>query len=90
MAVDAQIEQKNKNGCCGDSEELSVEEMLAQVDKIIDTFSNVEGALIPILQTAQNSFGYLPEAVLKKISASLKIPYSEVAGVVSFYSYFST
>ncbi|MDY7029039.1 MAG: NAD(P)H-dependent oxidoreductase subunit E [Spirochaetota bacterium] len=90
MAVDAQVEQKNKNGCCGDSEELSVEEMLAQVDKIIDTFANVEGALIPILQTVQNSFGYLPEAVLKKISASLKIPYSEVAGVVSFYSYFST
>lgn len=46
--------------------------------------------MIPILQTAQNMFGYLPEPVLKKVSSSLKISYSEVAGVVSFYSYFST
>jgi NADH:ubiquinone oxidoreductase subunit E len=35
-------------------------------------------------------FGYLPEAALKKISVKLNKPFSEVAGVVGFYSFFST
>ncbi|MFO7850710.1 MAG: NAD(P)H-dependent oxidoreductase subunit E [Spirochaetia bacterium] len=64
--------------------------MAERIDEIIDRFIGVEGALIPVLQSAQNLFGYLPEKVLKKVSLRLKIPYSEVAGVVSFYSYFST
>ena len=90
MAVDAQTRQNvtKDKGCC--SNQLSEEEMTVKTDEIIETFSGIEGALIPILQTAQNQFGYLPESVLKKVSARLKIPYSEVAGVVSFYSYFST
>jgi NADH:ubiquinone oxidoreductase subunit E len=34
--------------------------------------------------------GYLPKSALKKISLRFNKPYSEVAGVVSFYSFFST
>lgn len=49
-----------------------------------------DGMLIPILQRAQELYGYLPENVLKEISRMLMIPYSEVTGVVTFYSYFST
>ena len=48
------------------------------------------GALIPVLQIAQAMFGYLPEAALKKIAVALDKPYSEVAGVVGFYSFFTT
>lgn len=75
-------------GCCQPTEE----EMLRSLDVVIDGFekSKTDGALIPILQTAQNLFGYLPQSVLKHISQRLKIPYSEVTGVVSFYSFFST
>ncbi|MCF7914120.1 MAG: NAD(P)H-dependent oxidoreductase subunit E [Spirochaetaceae bacterium] len=90
MAVDAQLDQKetDQGACCSD--QLSEEEMALRIDEVIDTFSGVKGALIPVLQTAQNLFGYLAEPVLKKVSLRLNIPYSEVAGVVSFYSYFST
>jgi len=35
-------------------------------------------------------FGYLPKEALKKISLKMNKSYSEVAGVVSFYSFFST
>ena len=66
------------------------EEMLRSLDAVIDGFEKTDGALIPILQTAQNIFSYLPKNVLKHISLRLKIPYSEVSGVVSFYSFFST
>ena len=45
------------------------------------------GALIPVLQIAQGIFGYLPEDVLKRVALKLGKSYSEVAGVVGFYSF---
>lgn len=66
------------------------DENLLTLDRFIDQHSETPGALIPILQRAQNLYGYLPESVLKHISRRLKIPFSEVTGVVTFYSYFST
>ena len=41
-------------------------------------------------RSPRRMFGYLPEAALKKISLALDKPYSEVAGVVGFYSFFTT
>lgn len=81
-------DSENSSAACGC--QTSEEELLRSLDAVIDGFLKTEGALIPILQTAQNLFGYLPEKVLKHISLRLKIPYSEVTGVVSFYSFFST
>ena len=75
--------------CCG-CNETSEEEMLRQLDNVLNDYQNTDGALIPVLQIAQNMFGYLPEAALKKISIRLNKPFSEVAGVVGFYSFFST
>lgn len=68
----------------------SEEELLAQLDDVLESYRGVAGGLIPVLQITQTMFGYLPEAALKRISLALGISYSEVAGVVSFYSYFST
>lgn len=76
--------------CCACSEGLTETEMLAQLDELIGEYLDKPGGLIPALQIAQSRFGYLPESVLKKISAAFGKPYSEVAGVVSFYSFFST
>ncbi len=64
--------------------------ILPVIDDIIQSFSKEEGALIPVLQSVQNLLGYLPEEALKYISVNLDIPFSEVTGVVTFYSYFST
>ncbi len=65
-------------------------DIIPQLDDIIRRYNETEGALIPVLQSAQNLLGYLPREVLLHISEQLKIPYSEVTGVVSFYSFFST
>jgi NADH:ubiquinone oxidoreductase subunit E len=65
-------------------------ELLKRLEELIPTFNPAKGGLIPALQTAQNLFGYLPEEALKLISRSLHIPFSEVTGVVTFYSFFST
>lgn len=70
--------------------ELSEAELLNQLDEVLKEYVEVPGALIPVLQIAQAMFGYLPESALKKISIALNKPYSEVAGVVGFYSFFTT
>jgi NADH:ubiquinone oxidoreductase subunit E len=66
------------------------EELYQMLDDLLVEYKDVQGALIPILQTTQRIFGFLPKDALKKISTTLGISYSEVSGVVSFYSFFST
>jgi NADH:ubiquinone oxidoreductase subunit E len=73
---------------CGQDDSEST--LLARLDEILATYRDKPGALIPVLQIAQGFFGYLPPAVLKRISLALNKSYSEVAGVVSFYSFFAT
>jgi bidirectional [NiFe] hydrogenase diaphorase subunit len=46
-------------------------------------------ALIEILHTAQNSFGFLPMKVLAFITKELKVPPSRVYSTVTFYHFFS-
>lgn len=75
---------------CACVEEASEEELLQRLDAVLEEYRGKPGALIPVLQIAQGIFGYLPESALKKISLGLKKSFSEVAGVVSFYSFFST
>jgi NADH:ubiquinone oxidoreductase subunit E len=79
------VEQKTQH--CA---EASESELLARLDEVLEEYSGQPGALIPVLQIAQGLFGYLPESALRKIALALGKPYSEVAGVVGFYSYFTT
>ncbi len=84
-------EGKNIGGTChGGCEQASEEGLLARLDEVLERYKAKPGGLIPVLQMAQGMFGYLPEVALKRIAKGLRKPYSEVAGVVSFYSFFST
>ena len=74
--------------CCG--EQASHEELLGRLDGVLEDYRGKPGALIPVLQIAQGIFGYLPEDVLKRVALKLGKSFSEVAGVVGFYSFFST
>ena len=75
---------------CACKNGASESELFVRLNETLDDYRNKPGNLIPILQIAQGLFGYLPKNVLKHISKELDKPYSEVAGVVSFYSFFST
>ncbi len=46
------------------------------------------GSLIPLLQAAQDSYGYIPEKVIYYISELVGIPAAEIYGVITFYSQF--
>jgi len=63
-------------------------EQLAALDALIAEYKGQPGALMPVLQKAQDIYGYLPEEVQRHIAAGLEIPYSEVFGVVTFYAQF--
>ena len=73
--------------CVGPTSET---DLLGRLDEAIAGKRHLPGALIPVLQIAQDLFGYLPEIALKRISQGLGLSYSEIAGVVGFYSFFST
>lgn len=66
------------------------EQARTDVDAILSKHQDEPGSLIPILQETQGHFGYLPKEVLRHIAEELRIPYSQVTGVVTFYSYFTT
>jgi NADH:ubiquinone oxidoreductase subunit E len=63
-------------------------EQLAALDALIAEYKGQPGALMPVLQKAQDIYGYLPEEVQRHIAAGLEVPYSEVFGVVTFYAQF--
>jgi len=59
-----------------------------QLDKILSQYTGESGELIPILQEAQERFGYLPGEVMQKIAKFLQLPQSTVYGVSTFYAQF--
>lgn len=61
---------------------------LSLLDPILEDFKGRKGAVIPILQRAQDAYGYLPRAVLKAISQRMLIPLNHLYGVATFYAQF--
>jgi len=59
-----------------------------QLDELLSNYRQKEGALIPVLQATQEIYGYLPKEAMRKIAIALKIPFSEVFGVATFYAQF--
>jgi bidirectional [NiFe] hydrogenase diaphorase subunit len=48
-----------------------------------------KSSLIEILHTTQDTFGYLEKETLKLIARRLKLPFSKVYGVATFYHFFT-
>lgn len=71
--------------CCGGSQR---DEKWVQLEELFAEYKGKKGALIPVLQKAQNLFGYLPEEVMSAIAEGIDLPLSQVYGVATFYSQF--
>ena len=56
---------------------------------LIQRLRGQEGALMPVLQGAQEIYGYLPIEVMEMISTDMGMPLEEIYGVATFYSQFS-
>jgi formate dehydrogenase major subunit len=60
-----------------------------RIDEILATYRTRRGGLIPVLQQVQEILGFLPASVQNYIAHGLGIPFSDVFGVVTFYSFFT-
>lgn len=59
------------------------------VDSTLKSFQYQQDALIEVLHTAQEAFGFLEEDLLTYVARQLKLPPSWVYGVATFYHFFS-
>ncbi|MEE0252602.1 MAG: NAD(P)H-dependent oxidoreductase subunit E [Acutalibacteraceae bacterium] len=64
-------------------------EQQEQLFKVIDENGGTQGSVMPILQKAQEIYGYLPIEVQTMIAEKMDIPLEEIYGVSTFYSLFA-
>lgn len=62
----------------------------AKIDEIINAHKDEQGCLIPILHEIQEYYGYLPYEVQKIVAEGINVPITDVYGVITFYSRFTT
>lgn len=61
---------------------------LSLINPLIEKYKGKKGNLIPLLQGAQNIYGYIPDDVFKKISDDTGLSLSDMYGVATFYAQF--
>ena len=64
-------------------------EQEAALKETIARYIDDPGAVMPVLQEAQDIYGYLPYEVQKMVAEGLGVPLEEVYGVATFYSQFA-
>ena len=64
-------------------------EQQEQLFKVIDENGGTHGSVMPILQKAQEIYGYLPIEVQTMIAEKMDVPLEEIYGVSTFYSLFA-
>jgi len=69
-------------------QELVETNIKEQLDESLSHYNGEGGDLIPILQEAQERFGYLPGEVMQEVAKFLQLPESTVYGVATFYAQF--
>ena len=73
---------------CACQQAEKVNKYLEPLYAILKNYEADEKNLIPVLQQAQEEYGYLPEEILKEIAVKLDLSLSQVYGVVTFYTQF--
>ncbi len=67
----------------------SGDQRFAALDQTIARYNNEPTALIQVLHSAQQLFGYLSADVLRYIASALRLPLAHIYGVVTFYHFFT-
>ncbi|MDR0841864.1 MAG: NADH-quinone oxidoreductase subunit NuoE [Acidobacteriota bacterium] len=60
----------------------------AAFERMLWQYRGEQGMLIPLLQAAQESYGYVPPIAIERISSVTGTPEAEICGVVTFYKQF--
>ena len=68
--------------------QVQMDDRYKMVEKTMKKLGYDRSALIETLHTAQETFGYLENETLKFIAKRLRLPFSKVYGVATFYHFF--
>lgn len=68
---------------------IGTAEQERRLKEVIAQHKDMQGALMPVMQLAQEIYGYLPIEVQKMIAEGLNLPLAEVYGVATFYAQFT-
>lgn len=72
-----------------DCNRLGVDEQIEKFDAVLEKHKGDRGSVMVVLQETQEIFGYIPEGSVKIMAESLKMPESEIYGIITFYSQFT-
>ncbi len=64
-------------------------EQEAKLKELIQAHKGEKGALMPVMQGAQEIYGYLPLEVQTMIAEGMDVPVEEVYGISTFYAQFA-
>jgi NADH:ubiquinone oxidoreductase subunit E len=73
-----------------EADPLVIPDQRAIIDEILETNRTAPGATMVVLNEIQSRIGYIPTPVQAYVAQRLRVPMSQINGVVSFYSFFST
>lgn len=75
-----------KTACCCNGEGPVMD--FSALDPYLAKYQGMQGSLIPLLQKAQEIYGYLSDEVMNYISQQIGVKPAEVYGVATFYTQF--
>ena len=65
-----------------------IDPVLTHIESIANKASNTPGALLPVLHSVQDQYGYIPHASVAVIAKALNLSRADVHGVITFYHHF--
>jgi NADH:ubiquinone oxidoreductase subunit E len=65
-------------------------ELLTSINEIIDRNKHLKGATMVVLNELQGKIGFISRSMQDYVAKRMSIPVSQIHGVVSFYSFFTT
>lgn len=68
---------------------LGTDEQVKKFNDVLDEYTGKKDNIMVVLQKTQGIFGYIPEKTVGIIADKLKMPESEIYGIISFYSFFT-
>ena len=73
-----------------ETDPLAIPGQKAIVDRILEDNQGLPGAAMVVLNELQGRIGYVSAPMQAYVAQKLRVPMSQISGVVSFYSFFTT
>ena len=73
-----------------ETDPLAIPQQRAVIDQILKDNRDMSGAAMVVLNELQSQIGYVSIPMQAYVARKLRVPMSQINGVVSFYSFFTT